>query len=221
MTNIIKEVLDKKITYLTINKLKSLEESCKFVDKHAIDGDIIETGCALGGSSIVIAKNKCKKRNFFIYDIFGQIPAPTEKDPKEVHERYETISSGKAAGIDGDTYYGYQHNLLQVVKNNFLEFNIDLYNEKIKFIEGDLRDTLKIENKIALAHIDVDWYEPVKISLEKIYKNLSLYGIIILDDYFDWGGCKKAVDEFLFDKRENLILDTTNQTMKIMKVREK
>ncbi|MBH8571518.1 hypothetical protein I8752_00450 [Nostocaceae cyanobacterium CENA369] len=47
------------------------------------------------------------------------------------------------------------------------------------------------------AHIDCDWYEPVKFCLESIYPILSKGDYIALDDYYDYGGCKKAVNEFI------------------------
>jgi len=33
--------------------------------------------------------------------------------------------------------------------------------------------------------------------LERIAPYLSLGGYIVLDDYLDYGGCRRAVDEFL------------------------
>ena len=219
MIDVIKKIVDKKLTYLTMVKLESLVESCKFVESNNIDGDIVETGCALGGSSILLASQKNTNRNLYVYDMFGQIPEPTKEDPPEVHKRYEIIKKGSATGIGGNKYYGYETDLLKIVKNNFTDFGIDIDENNINFIQGDIRETLQINQKISLAHIDVDWYEPVKISLEKIYNNLSFYGTIILDDYYDWGGCRKAVDEFLLDKKNEVILDSTKQTMKIMKVR--
>jgi O-methyltransferase len=49
---------------------------------------------------------------------------------------------------------------------------------------------------IAFAHVDCDWYEPVTLFLKYVAPRLSPGGIIILDDYNDWPGCKKASDEF-------------------------
>ena len=64
-------------------------------------------------------------------------------------------------------------------------------------IKGMVQDTLKVESPVALAHIDVDWYEPVMTCLIRLYPKLEVGGSIILDDYRSWGGCKKATDEFL------------------------
>ncbi|MEY4519181.1 MAG: hypothetical protein RLZZ499_1780 [Cyanobacteriota bacterium] len=54
-----------------------------------------------------------------------------------------------------------------------------------------------VEQPVAFAHIDVDCYKPVLTSLKRIFPNLVVGGSITLDDYHDWGGCRKATDEFL------------------------
>jgi hypothetical protein len=45
---------------------------------------------------------------------------------------------------------------------------------------------------------------PVTI-LEVLYPLLSKGGILIIDDYGYWKGCRKAVDEFFYNKNPFLI----------------
>ena len=47
-----------------------------------------------------------------VYDVFGMIPPPGEKDGADVHQRYATIAGGASKGIGGETYYGYRDDLL-------------------------------------------------------------------------------------------------------------
>ena len=49
---------------------------------------------------------------------------------------------------------------------------------------------------IALLRLDGDWYDSTKICLEHLYPLLSPGGIIIMDDYWTWEGCRKATDEY-------------------------
>ena len=58
---------------------------------------------------------KRKDRKLTIYDVFGVIPAPSERDEQDVHDRYDVIRRGKSEGIRGDLYYGYVENLLERV----------------------------------------------------------------------------------------------------------
>jgi hypothetical protein len=59
-----------------------------------------------------------------------------------------------------------------------------------------LQDTMALEGPVAFADIDVDWDDPVKTCIDRLWSLLPRGGILIFDIYSDWGGCKKAVDEF-------------------------
>jgi O-methyltransferase len=50
---------------------------------------------------------------------------------------------------------------------------------------------------VALVHVDCDFYEPTKLCLDKWYPALSPGGFMQFDDYSEFIGCKRAVDEFL------------------------
>ena len=58
--------------------------------------------------------------------------------------------------------------------------------------------------KFIFVHIDVDLYQPIKDALEFFYSRTLESGIIVLDDYgaIDFPGAKKAVDEFLQNKKD-------------------
>lgn len=55
---------------------------------------------------------------------------------------------------------------------------------------------------IAVAHLDCDWYESLMTCLREIEPQLVVGGRFVIDDYYNWSGCTRAVDEF-FAKREN------------------
>jgi asparagine synthase (glutamine-hydrolysing) len=146
------------------------------------------------------------------------IPPPTAEDTLDVHDRYKTITQGKSDGIGRDRYYGYEENLYEIVRKNLNSFGINLEDEEVVLIQGLLQDTMNIEQPVAFAHIDVDWYEPVKTCLERIFPKLVAGGSVILDDYHDWGGCRKATDEFLVGVKRRVRLDDSAGSMKITKL---
>jgi asparagine synthase (glutamine-hydrolysing) len=39
-------------------------------------------------------------------------------------------------------------------------------------------------------------------SLQRIEPHLTQDGVIVIDDYYAWSGCRKAVDEYFSDKRD-------------------
>ena len=215
---LIRGVKSKNLTYLSLTKCVSLLDTIKGIEQNQIQGLFIEAGCALGGSSILISKTK-KQRSFKIYDVFEMIPPPSKEDPQEVHKRYETILQGKSAGLQGDTYYGYQENLYQTVQNNLRGFGVNLEKDNVYLVKGLVQDTLKISEPIAFAHIDVDWYDPVKHCLQQIIPNLAVGASIILDDYYDWGGCRKATDEALRSIIGQFEMDGCSGAMKLTRVK--
>lgn len=207
-----------KLTYLNVAKLISIVSTLKEIEQNKIAGTFIEAGCALGGTTILLTKLKDKERLFNVYDVFGMIPPPTIEDTADVHERYKIIKAGKSKGIGDNTYYGYEEHLYEKVVANIERYNIHLANENVNLIKGLLQDTMDIDSPVAFAHIDVDWYDPVKCCLQRIWPNLVVGGSIILDDYNDWGGCKKAVDEFFDTLDDKILMNDEYGSLKVTRI---
>lgn len=217
---LISTIRNEKLTYLTENKLASLVSTARSIEDAKLPGILLEAGCALGGSAILIASIKRSDRPLFVYDVFGMIPAPSKDDTDDVHDRYRIIVEGKAVGIDGNNYYGYEQNLYEIVQSNLANFGIDCNQRAVSLVKGLLQVTMQIDQPVALAHIDVDWYDPVMTCLRRIFKRLVVGGSIILDDYHDWGGCRKATDEYLREVTGEFILDDRAGSLKITRVRD-
>jgi asparagine synthase (glutamine-hydrolysing) len=197
---IIKDVRNNKLTYLEEDALFDLYEAVRTIDKKEQPGLLIEAGCAFGGSAIVMSTAKSKSRSLYVYDVFGMIPPPSDEDGDDVAERYQVIKSGQSDGIDGDLYYGYHENLYEKVEENFSSHGVAIFDNNVNLVKGLFQDTMTINEPIALAHIDGDWYESVMTCLQRIEPNLVKNGILIIDDYNAWSGCRKAVDDFFRDK---------------------
>jgi asparagine synthase (glutamine-hydrolysing) len=205
---IIKTVKKENLSYISNTALHSLYKHVKKTNK--LNGIIIEAGCALGGSAIVIANAKSANKKFYIFDVFGMIPPPNQNvDGNDIMDRYEKIKIGQAKGIGNDPYYGYKDDLLNEVKNNFTKCGVDI-DDNIVFVKGLYQDTLSIKEPVSLAHIDCDWYDSVMICLNQIVPNLVVGGRIVVDDYNYWSGCKKAVDKFFSDEKINSKYKLTN-----------
>jgi O-methyltransferase len=193
------EVLRRKLTYLAPERLSSIYDCMDSVRNGGVPGDFTEFGVALGGSGVCLAKALDGERRYFGFDVFGMIPPPTDIDGERVNARYQLIASGQSHGIGGGLYYGYVENLYDVVKETFASFGCPVDDRRISLVRGLFADTLPDygDVRIAVAHLDCDWYEPVKYCLNYVWPRLSPGGFIILDDYNDWEGCRKAADEFM------------------------
>lgn len=197
LPSIARIVRQKRLTYLSREKLKSLVGCIRQLNKEEVEGDVLEMGIALGGSGIVLA-SLMGERCFYGYDVFGQIPAPGADDGEDAHTRFSKIESGNSKGLKGDLYYGYRNDLLNEVRQNFESFGYPEDGSRINLIEGLFEDTLPSDGgAVALAHIDCDWFDPVKLCLDRIGPRISPGGFIILDDFNDYEGCRKATDAYL------------------------
>lgn len=199
--DVINKVTQENLSYLASEVLCELVEVVIANEKNQVKGVIVEAGCALGGSAIAIASAKNKNRQFFVYDVFGMIPAPSEKDGQDVHQRYEIIASGNSKGIGKGRYYGYEENLYDKVLQAFTNFDIKVEDNNIFLIKGLYEDTLHLDFPVALAHIDCDWYDSVLICLNRLEPHLVKGGTLIIDDYYAWSGCKLAVDEYFKNRK--------------------
>lgn len=197
---IISAVREASLTYLKEEALRDLYDRVRQYEDENADGVILEAGCALGGSAIVLATAKTQRRPLYVYDVFGMIPPPSARDGKDVHERYKVIRSGRSEGIGGEKYYGYEEDLVGKVADNFRLHGVPIEENNVHLVSGLFQDTLDVPDKVILAHIDGDWYESVKVCLSRITPHLVSGGVIVVDDYHTWSGCREAVDEYFDDK---------------------
>ncbi len=198
-----------RLTYLRSEPLFRLEQALERITRDGVPGDFLEFGVALGGSAIVIAKHLSEGRSFHGFDVFGLIPPPdSDKDGSVAQERYSIIASGSSKGIKGDVYYGYRDDLIGEVAGSFKRHGVVVDGARIALHKGRFEETWPAYGgtQVAFAHIDCDWYSPVKFCLSNVGERLSPGGAMILDDYHTFDGCRTATDEFLA-QHPNFVVD--------------
>jgi O-methyltransferase len=170
--------------------------SVKNVERNKIEGDIIEIGVWKGGSilSMILACTE-NIRNFYLYDTFEGFT-----DVQDIDKDHNNILASK---ILSTNEFMKCICYLDDVKKNIYNFT---KNECINFIKGDIVKNNIFPSKIAILRLDTDYYESTKYELENFYPLVSDGGIIIIDDYNAWSGCKKAVDDFIKNKPIKLII---------------
>ena len=52
-------------------------------------------------------------------------------------------------------------------------------------------------NGIAVLRLDADWYDSTMDCLVQLFPKINAGGILILDDYYTWEGCAKAIHDYL------------------------
>lgn len=180
----------KPYTMLSYPRLFKLYEAASRLEKEKIDGSFVECGVWKGGSAGIIAgvAKRNKNRHIWLFDSWKGLPAPA---------KYDISCTGKP-GKEGMVVSSKEKAKELLFKKLKLDSN------KVHLVEGWFTDTIsshkKDIGKIALLHLDCDWYESVKFCLEELYDDIVKDGFIFIDDYGYWKGCKKAVDEFIDEK---------------------
>ena len=193
---VIGAVQEEHLSYLGTPGLRTLAASVESLEAEGVKGLIIEAGTARGGSAIAMAAAKSSARPMKVYDVFGMIPPPGDKDGEDVHRRYATIVEGRSKGIGGETYYGYRDELLTEVTESFARHGVPIAARNVELIQGLFEDTMALDEPVALAHLDGDWYASTMTCLTRIAPLLSVGGRFVIDDYDTWSGCRTAVDEY-------------------------
>jgi len=91
---------------------------------------------------------------------------------------------------------------LEIVKK-YINGNENVYFHPGHFPESaeNLKDT-----NYAFVHLDADLYKPTLAALNYFYPRLSTGGVIIIHDYnHNWGGLRKAIDEYLQSIPETIL----------------
>jgi hypothetical protein len=193
---------DEHLTFLKPDHLRELAQAVVDIEDRRLPGLIVEAGTARGGSAIVLAAAKARERPMKVYDVFGMIPPPSERDGPDVHRRYQAIATGAARGVGGETYYGYRDDLYGEVTESFARLGVPADERNVELIQGLFEDTIDLDEPVAFAHLDGDWYESTMTCLQRIAPLVVPGGRIVLDDYFQWSGCRIAVDEYFAGRDE-------------------
>ena len=127
---------------------------------------------------------KDSSRKLWMFDTFEGLPEPSREHPD--HAIAELYKGAFRASVEE-------------VRDSFEKLGI---HENVMMVPGLFQDTLpRCEARsIAILHVDGDWYESVKATLENLYDRVSPGGIIQLDDYGHWAGARRAVDEFIRER---------------------
>ena len=161
----------------------------KFMD---VEGCVVECGTWKGGMIAGIAELMGDSRQYHLFDSFEGLPQATEKDG------IEAIKWQK--DVDSPAYYDNCKTSMRFAIQAMKLSKVNPNNYKI--YKGWFHDMLPVFNhvnkdKIAILRLDSDWYDSTMDCLNNLYSRVADGGVIIIDDYYAWDGCTRAVHDFL------------------------
>ena len=176
--------------------------------QNEIPGAFAECGVWRGGNIMAMALTLIelgvKDRPIYLYDTFTGMPQPGEKDVD--------FRNRNAWGQWGDIYRQTTAELEEVKRNVF-----STGYENFVFVSGRVEDTIpgRVPDRIALLRLDTDWYESTRHELIHLYPRVTEGGVLIVDDYGHWRGCKQAVDEYFQENDIHTFLHRIDYTGRI------
>ncbi|MBK8926561.1 MAG: class I SAM-dependent methyltransferase [Crocinitomicaceae bacterium] len=207
----------KPYTMTSVERMYALYSSVKYILSTTNNGAFVECGVWRGGSSMLIAKmlvnRKIVNRKIYLYDTFEGMSEPTDKDIDISGLRADKMLEQNKDNRETSLWCLAD---LRDVKNNMKQTNYPGAN--IIFIQGKVEDTIPeniCKEGISILRLDTDWYESTKHELIYLYPKLEVGGVLIIDDYGHWAGCKKAVDEYLEENKINILLNRVDYTARV------
>jgi O-methyltransferase len=149
-------------------------------------GDVVECGVWRGGMIAGISEILGKEHHYYLYDSFEGLPAAKE--------------------IDGKTALEWQNNKEGAYYHDNCKAEIDFSNKAMSLagvdytcVKGWFDETVptNTHSKISLLRLDGDWYESTLTCLKHLYPRVVKNGLILIDDYYTWDGCSRAVHDYL------------------------
>jgi len=155
-------------------------------------GCFVECGTWRGGMAFAIAELLPNISECHFFDSFEGLPLAGELDGRKACKEQQD-----------DVLW---HN------NNSADFNdflvglepINSSRNTLNVHKGWFEDTLPLFNtemSITALRLDGDWYESTICILKNLYDKVIPGGLILIDDYYDWDGCTRAIHDFLSERK--------------------
>ncbi len=148
------------------------------------EGCFVECGVWRGGCLAVMASlahAESRGRKVYGFDSFEGLPDQTPEDAQH---------GGEFVGMCRAT----RHDVLET----FRTWGVPL--DDTILVPGWFKDTIPAVSStmppIAVLRLDGDWYDSTRVCLEYLYPLIQPGGVVIVDDYTTWTGCRRAVDEY-------------------------
>ena len=166
---LISDLTTQNISMVTRERFETILRNSNTINN--IDGDVIECGVWKGGMSIFLSY-LFPTKEIWISDSFDGF------QPLDIANYY----------YEGETHTPSYNPMIkasiELVKNNFTNFNLNPEDPRIHFLPGFVKDTLPSAplTKISLLRIDVDAYSATREVLDYLYDKVSHGGFIVFDD---------------------------------------
>lgn len=168
-------------TQASMARQQNLVRLCEKLEAASVEGAIVECGVLDGGTAALMgATTKASGRPLHLFDAWQGLPRSTAQDGAEAR-KWEGQVVGSPERVE------------QVLAL------LGVAASRVHLHRGWFHETFPTADipKVAILHIDCDFYEPTVLCFERWYPHMAPGGFIQIDDYASFQGCRIATDEFL------------------------
>lgn len=178
-------------TLLSTERLFSLYLRAKSICRRDLPGNFVECGTYKGGAAALLAsvvkRHSLRLRRVYAFDTFQGMPEPAEVDRHNGTPANETAFGAGTLKAPIDEYLAVICERLEVTAI-------------VEAVPGLFAQTLSARKEeigeIALLHADADWYASTMEIFSNLYDAVVPGGVVQIDDFGHWEGCRKAVRDF-------------------------
>jgi hypothetical protein len=165
-------------------------------------------------AALTLLRLDAADRDLYLFDTFRGMPPPTEEDVFSAYDGYSPLRHWRRRQRD-DGVNAWHYVRAEDVRAALLATGYPA--ERVHLVEGRVEDTLPAAapQPIALLRLDTDWYRSTKHELETLYPRISHGGVVLIDDYGHYEGARRAVNEYLEETGERLLLNRVDYTARI------
>jgi len=167
-------------------------------DNRHVPGCIIECGVWRGGMIAAMAEILGPSRDYFLFDSFEGIPAPKDIDGPAA-KAWSEDKNGAWYYDNVKAEQSYSERAMQIAGAT-----------KAHFVKGWFDQTIppfKAPEPIAILRLDGDWYDSIMVCLRHLVPQLAPDGIVLVDDYWTWDGCSRAIHDYLSETKSTRRID--------------
>lgn len=209
-------------TMTSPQRVVALAEAVSYALRREVPGAFVECGVWRGGSVLAMVLTLQRwgitDRDIYLYDTFEGMTKPSDLDVTEfgAPALVEWRESTRAGHVAWPDWFNEETFNIDLVKG--LLHDTGYPKERLHFVQGAVEETIPhtIPTEIALLRLDTDWYESTHHEMTHLYPLISAGGVLMIDDYGHWKGCRKAIDEY-FDSgtAPHLLLNRVDYTCRI------
>ncbi len=192
------EIVD-AFTMTSYQRMVTLWQQVRYLDGAKIAGSLVECGTWRGGACGMMAlahqTSGRPNRSIHLFDSFAGLPEPVAEKDGNAAMRY---AGGRATGaLRSIRKCVASREESERLLGEIIGYPRELTVFHVGWFEETIPVAVESVERIALLRIDGDWYESTRVCLAHLYPLVSSGGIVVVDDYGRWKGCRTAVDEFL------------------------